>query len=313
MQNHHTQNVLLILNPAAGKRHVWQKTNRQIEEISSVFEERGYHVDAHVTAKSGDAAAFVEQFGPGHDLVICHGGDGTLHETINGLMRASLNIPLGYLPAGTTNDMARVLHLPKQPLKAAHVLAKGHTDKQDVGVFNDTRYFSYVASFGALTSVPYSTPQWIKNRVGYLAYLFQVLRSLSELRPYTLEMKIDGQTHAKGRFIFGSISNTYSISGIFQFKPEDVCLNDGQFELMLIRYPENIRDFCQIASNLIRRTTDGHFVIFQHVHTVDFHFEEETRWTVDGEDGGSSRSIRIRNLPKALTFIHNRRRNASAR
>lgn len=306
MQKQNTQSVLLILNPASGKRRGSRKIKRWLSEVTSLLEEKGYRVDTYLTEKPGDAAVFAEQLASKHDLVVCGGGDGTLHEVINGLMRASVHIPLGYLPAGTTNDMARVLHLPNHPLKAAHVLLKGHTDAQDIGVFNDTRYFSYVASFGALTSVPYSTPQWIKNRVGYLAYLFQVLRSLSELRPYALEMEIDGQTHAKGRFIFGSISNAYSISGIFRFKPEDVCLNDGKFELMLLRYPENLWDFFKIASNLIRRTTDGHFVIFQHVHSVAFQFEEETAWTVDGEDGGASRSVRIRNLPKALTFIHNR-------
>lgn len=306
MQKHTTQSVLLILNPASGKRRGSRQVKRWLQAILSFLEENGCRVDTYMTEKPGDAAVFAEQLASKYDLVVCGGGDGTLHEVINGLMRAAVHIPLGYLPAGTTNDMARVLQLPNQPLKAAQVLVKGHMDEQDIGVFNDTRYFSYVASFGALTSVPYSTPQWIKNRVGYLAYLFQVLRSLSELRPYALEMKIDGQTHAKGRFIFGSISNAYSISGIFRFKPEDVYLNDGKFELMLLRYPENLRDFCKIASNLICRKADGHFVIFQHAQQVDFKFEEETAWTVDGEDGGASRSVRIRNLPKALTVIHNR-------
>lgn len=306
MQKQSTQSVLLILNPASGKQRGSRKIKHWLKKIQALLEESGYRVDTYMTKKSGDAATFAEQLASKYDLVVCGGGDGTLHEVINGLMRASADIPLGYLPAGTTNDMARVLHLPNHPFKAAHVLLKGHTGEQDIGMFNDTRYFSYVASFGALTSVPYSTPQWIKNRVGYLAYLFQVLRSLSELRPYVMKMEIDGQTYDKGRFLFGSISNTYSISGIFRFKPEDVCLNDGKFELMLIRYPENLWDFCKIASNLIRRMADGHFVIFEHARSVDFQFEEETAWTVDGEEGGTSRSVRIRNLPQALTFIHNR-------
>lgn len=306
MQRCETKQMLLIRNPAAGKKQIARKAARRLSQVVAQLEQNGYHVDVQVTQKAGDAQVIAEKLAGQYDVVTCYGGDGTLHEVVNGLMHTSTQIPVGYLPAGTTNDMARGLHLPVGLRKTAQVLLNGRTAAQDIGCFNDSVFFSYVASFGALTSIAYTTPQWIKNRLGYLAYLLQVLRCLAELRPYALEMKIDGKECKKGRYLFGSISNTYSISGIFRFKPEDVCLNDGQFELMLIRYPENILEFFQIAANLIRRTTDGHFVIFRHVHTVEFRFDEATSWTVDGEDGGASRAVRIRNLPRALTFIHDR-------
>ncbi|MFT8889372.1 MAG: diacylglycerol kinase family protein [Ethanoligenens sp.] len=298
---HEMKNALFILNPTAGKR----RASTHLDQIVSLFEQNGYRVNAHVTGKPGDAARFAEQLAPGCDLVVCCGGDGTLHEVVNGLLRTDIRIPLGYLPAGTTNDMARALRLPGNVQKAALVAMSGHTAAQDIGSFNENRFFSYVASFGAFTSIPYTTPQWLKNRFGYLAYLLQILRCLPELRPYTLKLDTDG-LHDKGHFLFGSVSNAYSLSGIFQFKPEDVCLDDGAFELILIRCPKNPLDFLQIASNLIRRKSDGHFVIFRHVRRIDFQFAEETAWTVDGENGGKCRSVRIRNLPRALSFVSNR-------
>lgn len=303
------KNILFILNPNAGKQHIGRKS----DELVTLFEESGCRVDARTTTRPGDAAELAEQLASAYDLVVCCGGDGTLHEVVNGMLRASAQVPLGYLPTGTTNDMARTLRLPGDVRKAAGVVLQGHTAAQDLGLFNGTQYFSYIASFGAFTSIPYSTPQWLKNLLGYPAYLLQVLRCLPEMHPYALEMETNDGLHAKGRFLFGSVSNARSVSGIFRFKPEDVSLDDGLFELMLIRHPENPLEFFRIAHNLIRRKADDHFVIFRHVRTVSFRFETETSWTVDGEYGGTTRSVEIRTLHRALPFISGRPQRIRAR
>lgn len=303
------KNILFILNPNAGR----QRGGHKPDELVAFFEENGCHVDARATTRAGDAAELAERLASGYDLVVCCGGDGTLHEVVNGMLRASVQVPLGYLPTGTTNDMARTLRLPGDVRKAAGVVLQGHASAQDLGLFNGTQYFSYIASFGALTSIPYSTPQWLKNVLGYPAYLLQILRCLPEMRPYVLEMETDDGMRTKGRFLFGSISNACSVSGIFRFKPEDVRLDDGLFELMLIRHPENPIEFFRIAHNLIRRKADDHFVIFRHVRAVSFRFETETAWTVDGEYGGNVRSVEIRNLPRALPFISGRPQSIRSR
>jgi hypothetical protein len=180
--------LLFILNPCAGTR----KANKVLPEILSVFNRAGFHVQVYITGCQGDATRAVQELASGMDLVVCCGGDGTFNETVTGLLQAGLELPIGYIPAGSTNDFASSLHLPSDPVAAAQAIVSGKPEPYDVGQFG-TRYFSYVASFGAFTKASYSTPQNVKNALGHTAYLLEGIYELSQIRKEHVRMELDGE------------------------------------------------------------------------------------------------------------------------
>ena len=293
-----TKKVLLIINPTAGKTRVKSK----ILDIADLFRKNGYAATTLTTAKKGDAADFVKQYASEHDLIVCCGGDGTLNEIISGFMQSASQLPIGYIPTGTTNDMAKTLHLPKSIKKAAHMIQNEQPIYQDIGMFNTTHYFSYIASFGAFTKVSYATPQWLKNRFGHLAYVLDGIRSVGDIHPYRLKVTADN-LEDEDEFIFGSVTNSCSVGGMFQFKREDVCLNDGKFEVLLIRNPRNPVELRRILYGLIHKKFDKKSILFFHANQVTFEFEKETAWTVDGEFAGQSHKVQIENLHNAIKII----------
>ncbi len=264
----------------------------------------GYQTKIYKTHKAGDAAKYAKDLASQNDLILCCGGDGTLHEVVTGILQAAANTPIGYIPAGTTNDMACSLNIPTDPMHAIYSILNGKSSAQDIGLLGKSQYFTYIAAFGAFTSIPYSTPQHWKSRLGYLAYLLQILCCLNELHPYKLDFVTDSGPHESGAFLYGGVTNAYTVSKIFHFKKEDVKQDDGQLELMLIRCPQNPLDFFRIAANLILRKTDDHLVIFRHIHSATFHFEEETTWTADGEYAGKHQQVSLRCLPGVVQLIH---------
>ena len=169
-----------------------KKASRALAEIIDVFNRAQYDTHVYVTACQGDAAKAVQQFGDQMDLIVCAGGDGTLNETVTGLLQAGLTIPLGYIPAGSTNDFASSLHLSTNVVKAAKQIVSGTPHAYDVGQFGD-RYFAYVASFGAFTKASYSTPQNVKNALGHLAYILEGIQELSSLRKAHIRINLDNE------------------------------------------------------------------------------------------------------------------------
>ena len=298
MAFHVAKKILLIINPAAGKKTVESK----IADISDLFCQRGYTVTTLKTAKKDDAADFVKQYASDHDIVVCCGGDGTLNEVITGSMQSANQKPIGYLPTGTTNDMAKTLHLPKSIKKAVHIICSEEPIDQDVGMFNHTQYFSYVASFGAFTKVSYATPQWMKNRFGHAAYVIDGIRSVGDIHPHRLKVTADG-LEEEGEYIFGSITNSSSVGGTLQFRSEDVCLNDGKFEVLLVRNPRNPVEIRSIIYGVLHKKYNNQNILFFHANEVTFQFEKETPWTVDGEFAGQSQTVHIENLHNAIKII----------
>lgn len=290
--------VLLIINPTAGKK----KIKFDSFDIPKLFCKNGYAVTALLTAKAGDAAEFVQQYAKGHDVLVCCGGDGTLNEIITGCMQSGCKLPIGYIPAGTTNDMAKTLRLPQSMKKAVSVICKEQPIDQDVGMFNHSKYFSYIASFGAFTKVSYATPQWLKNRFGHMAYVIDGMKSVGDIRPYRLKVKADG-LEDEGEFLFGSVTNSRSVGGTLQFKPEDVCLNDGQFEVLLIRKPNNPLELRSIIYGVLHNKYNKKHILFFHANEVTFEFKKEIPWTVDGEFAGQVQTVAIENLHNAVKII----------
>jgi YegS/Rv2252/BmrU family lipid kinase len=292
-------NLLLIINPAAGR----SKRKSYVFQVADWFRRKGCSVSVFSTTKSGDAAKFVEQYASENDIIVCCGGDGTLNEVITGSMKLAERKPIGYLPAGTTNDMAKTLHLPTNIRKAAHAVLSEKPIFQDVGAFNKTKYFTYIASFGAFTKVSYSTPQWLKNRLGHLAYVLDGIRSVGEIRPYHLKAESRDSVWT-GNFIFGSISNSRSIGGVLELKSSDVSLNDGKFEVLLIREPKNFIEFQAILHDLYHHNFQNKHIVFFHTDRIRLEFDQPTDWTLDGEYAGNPQTAEISNIHDAVRLIH---------
>ena len=205
--------MLFVMNPYSGMR----KAVKYLADIISLFNRAGYDVITHMTAGSGDATEVVSRLCSGMDLVVCCGGDGTLNETICGILHAGADVPIGYIPSGSTNDFAASLKLSTSVMQAARDIVDGQPVSYDVGRFGD-RYFSYVASFGAFTKASYSTPQSVKNALGHTAYVLEGINELSQLRQEHVRMEIDGDV-IEDDFIFGAISNSTSVGGILTLDP----------------------------------------------------------------------------------------------
>ena len=292
------QKLLLIYNPTSGKGRVAEG----LSPILDVFTKSGWLTTTYPTQRKGDAARIVRELGHQYDRVVCAGGDGTLSETVTGMM--SLNAPplLGYIPFGSTNDCATTLDLPKVPTQAALIAARdGVPRESDIGTLNG-KPFVYVAAFGAFTQVAYETSQDLKNTFGHLAYIMEGIASLPSITPYHIRVEYDGNV-LEDDFYFGMVSNAYSIGGIKLPAKEHVVLDDGLFEVDLVKKPVSIAD----VANGFQALTDpvaskGMRVHFKASH-LTFTCDRPLPWTLDGEYGGNEAFNEVVNCQKALTII----------
>ena len=292
--------VLFIVNPTSGKMTIKNK----LFEVIKLFSDSGFEPTVLMTQKSGDATTFAKEYGPDFDRIISCGGDGTLNEIVTGLMSlpAEMRPPLGFIPAGTTNDLADTLKIPKLPLSAAKAIIENPPSPNDVGLFNNNRYFNYVASCGAFTSTSYSTPQNLKNSLGHMAYVLEGIKTINEVKP--IYMKVESEeVKTEGNFLFAGVTNSLSVGGIYKFDPKHVNLNDGTFEVMLIRMPKNTTEILDIFYRLANLEYDESQVVFFHTSCVTITTEVPVKWTVDGEYGGSLEKAVIKNLSGAISIF----------
>lgn len=281
------QKLLFIVNPRAGK----SKSAAPLFEAISIYSEAGYLVSVRQTRRRGDATAFAETLGEDFDLVVCHGGDGTLNETINGIM----HIPrekrpaVSYLPGGSTNDFAASLNISSDLAAAAQSAMRRQPRELDIGVFGD-RNFVYVASFGAFTRTTYTVPQDIKNVFGHFAYFLEGVKDLDTLCPYRMRITADGEVFDE-EYLFGAVSNSTSIAGLMKLSPQTVAFDDGWFELLLVpvpRTPAAMQALIRALINQDYQNSEG--LIFRQVKHVTAETEDNIPWTLDGEyDPGAPR------------------------
>ena len=288
--------LLFIVNPRAGRT----RSTAPLFDAVAHFCASGYLVDLRLTQAREDATRLARELGGKFDAVVCCGGDGTLNETVTGLMDLPSPPPLGYIPAGSTNDFAASLHLPDQPLEAARVITASGGRPLDVGSFNG-RPFIYVASFGAFTRASYNAPQNVKNDLGHLAYILEGVKDLSTLRPYRASVATEEECF-DGEFLFGAVTNATSVGGLVKLKEDQVCLDDGLFELLLIPNPKSIADLQGLARSLLLQDFTGGGVIFRHVHTLTVQTPEDLPWALDGEFDPGGAQVEIHNLHRRLTF-----------
>ena len=290
--------LLFIVNPRAGKT----KSTAPLFDAVAAFSRAGYLVRVFVTEAGGQARDIAAKWGGQYDLVVCAGGDGTLNETISGLMQLEQRPPLGYLPNGSTNDFAASLHLHTTVATAARAVAGGVPYSLDIGRHND-RYFAYVASFGAFTRSSYSASQAAKNALGHFAYILEGLGDLDSLRPYRCAIDADGE-HFEGDFIFGAVCNSTSLGGLVKLDPKHVSMDDGTFELLLLRMPKTALDLQNLITAMTRMQYDYPGVIFRHVKNVVLTTDENISWSLDGEYAASAPRVDIQCLPGAIELVH---------
>ncbi len=288
--------LLFIYNARSGKTEV----RKHLADIIDTFIKAGYYVDAYQTQKRADATEQVLKRGSEFDLIVCCGGDGTLNETISGIMQLGMPIPLGYIPAGSTNDFASTLHMPKNMLKNADTAVNGDEMLIDVGLFND-KNFIYVCCFGAFADVSYQTPQDMKNILGHQAYLIEGAKRLPSLRSYELKFMYDDK-EISGKFMYGMVSNSSSVGGMKGITGKHISLNDGLFEVTLVRPPKNPIDLSAILSDLLNGENKSDLVIRFKTGRIEVEADEEIEWVLDGECGGNSNHVVIENIKDAITI-----------
>ena len=294
--------LLYIYNPAAGRR----TAKASLSDVVEVFSRQGYEITVHPTQGRGDATRTVLEDGGGFDRVVCCGGDGTLNETVQGLLAlpADKRPVLGYIPAGTTNDFSRTLELPRTLPELAEAAGAGTPRPIDVGEA-EGRPFTYVAAFGLFTDVSYSTPQANKNLLGHFAYLLEGMGRLASIPSYHMKVSTPEGKEVEGDFIYGMVGNTVSVGGLVNLPRDKVLLDDGRFEVILIRQPKTAKDWQSILTALttleLSKDGEGAVVGFS-AGEVTFTCDAPVAWTVDGEFGGEQQITTVKNLPRALTI-----------
>ena len=296
--------MLFVMNPYSGMR----RASRYLADIIALYNRAGYEVTVHMTGGQGDATQVVESRAKDMDIVVCCGGDGTFNETVSGLLRAGADVPVGYIPAGSTNDFASSLKLPTNIMQAALDAIEGEPVAYDVGKFGD-RYFSYVASFGAFTRASYSTPQSVKNALGHTAYVLEGINELSQIKNEHVRMEIDGQV-IEDDFLFGAISNSTSVGGILTLSPEIVDMADGQMEVLLVRAPRNLTEITECIQAVQSQKYNCSMITFQSARHVRIYADPQMPWTLDGEREEGHECVDAVNLHHAIRLMQRVNRNA---
>lgn len=290
--------ILLIVNPCSGKA----KMKTELLNVVSVLSAEGTPVSVYPTRSRGDATELVAGIKQDEyeKIVVC-GGDGTLNEVITGLMRSGLRCTLGYIPSGTLNEWSSGLHISRSIKRAAEDIVNGRKITLDIGSFDD-KYFSYTASFGAFTDASYSAPQDIKNVLGQAAYFFEGIKSLGNIKPVHLKFKTEAY-ETEGDFLFGAVSNSMSVGRIVKFDESAVKLNDGCFEIMLIRNPDNILKLQPVIDGILKRDLNREGIEFFTASSVTVTGGDGLSWTLDGEYARGSDETVITNLHNAIELI----------
>ena len=290
--------MLFVINPYAGMR----KAAKVLPEILAVFNRADYEVQIYITAGQGDAIQAVERMAPGKELVVCCGGDGTFNETVTGLMRAGIDIPIGYIPAGSTNDFAASLQLSSDCVEAAQRIVEGTPNAYDAGKFGD-RYFSYVASFGAFTKASYSTPQSVKNLLGHVAYVLEGIQELSQIRNLHVKLTLDDSEVLEDDVVFGAICNSTSVGGIMTLDPKQVDLQDGKFEVLLIRAPKTLQEIPECLLAVQKQQYNSAMMTFRTASRITVEADPEMPWTLDGEKEDGHAFVDVQNLHQAIRIV----------
>ncbi len=293
--------MLFIYNPMAGKEQIRNK----LSDIVQIFCEAGFEVTIFATQGKEDATNIVLEKGGRYDYVVCSGGDGTMNEVATGLIQLEKRPVCGYIPAGTVNDFASSLKIPKIMKKAAKLITEGSVFKCDLGQFND-RYFTYVSGFGAFTEVSYQTPQEWKNALGKAAYFIEALKHITEIKSHHMVIEYDGG-RVEDDFMLGLVSNSVSVAGYKAYSKMNIMMDDGLFEALLIKNIRNPLDLQGALGALMSKKFDSDRMLQISSSRIKITSDDDVQWTLDGEDGGFCREVTMTNHQYALPIICDKR------
>ena len=294
--------LLFVYNPRAGK----EMLKPRLSDVLDIFVKAGYEVTVHPTQAYRDAYYQIKEYEVGkYDLIACSGGDGTIDEVATGMMkRREMGkdvVPVGYIPAGTTNDFAKSLHIPRKPLAAADNAVKGVPFPCDIGKFNDS-VFVYIAAFGIFTDVSYETDQAVKNVLGHMAYILEGAKRIFNIPSYKIKVEHDGEA-IEDEFIFGMVTNSRSVGGFSNMVGKNIVFDDGLFEVTLIKTPKNPIALQEIIAALLIEQVDTKQMYTFKTKKITFDSVEEIPWTLDGEFGGEQDYVEIENAQKAMEIM----------
>lgn len=279
--------LLFIFNPFSGKAHV----KEHLFEIVDAFTKEGYLVTVYPTQRPKDCYEYIKDNGQSYDVIVCSGGDGTLNETVAGMLdNPGCDAPIGYIPSGSTNDFAASLMIPKTVSHSLKNIINGSVYQCDVGSFNG-RWFNYVAAFGLFTDVSYATPQPLKNALGHQAYIIESVKSFTNLKAYNMKITCDDFV-MEDKLIYGMVANSKSVGGMKGIAGKEIKLDDGLFEVILIKGPKNPVEFQTLVSGFVFQESNG-MVTHLKCREITFESDEPVPWVLDGEFGGEQTSVHI--------------------
>lgn len=278
-----------------------QTVGRKLGEIINLYTSQGFDVTVHPTQSGEDCYLTAKRLANDFDRVVVAGGDGTLNGAVNGFMAAGLKKPFGYIPCGSTNDFSHSIGIPVQIMTAAKNAVEGIPFSYDIGCMNG-RFFSYVAGFGAFTEITYTTPQNQKNALGYFAYLISGAASLPNIVPYRVSFESE-QRSGSGEYILGLVTNTLQVAGMKNLLPHDIALNDGLFEVLLVKNPRNPIELNKILMSAVKHDFSADCFEYFRTEKIEFYSEKPLAWTLDGENGGSYSQTQISCCKEALSIV----------
>lgn len=301
-QNEDAKRLLFIYNPMSGRGRI--KSN--LLDLIDIFVKSGYKVQAYPTQYSGDAKRAVIDRDDGFSLIVCSGGDGTLDEVVSGMMECDERIPIGYIPAGSTNDFANSLGIPRSMNKAAAAVMNGNVFNCDIGRFNSD-IFVYVAAFGMFTDVSYDTDQHMKNMLGHMAYILEGAKRLPTVTAYHCEIEYEdenGQTHEiEDDYLLGMVTNSRSVGGFKNITGKKIMLDDGIFEVTLVKRPLGPIEYMLLSDAIAKKEIDTRLITTFKASRLSFKSDVAVAWTLDGEFGGEHTDVEILNERQVLSII----------
>lgn len=289
--------MLFIYNPMAGKEQIKNK----LSDIIQVLCAGGFEITIFATQGKEDATNIVVEKGEQYDYVVCSGGDGTMNEVATGLMQLTKRPVCGYIPAGTVNDFASTLRIPRIMKRAAQLITNGSVFQCDMGQFNE-RYFTYVAGFGAFTEVSYQTPQEWKNALGKVAYFIEGLKHIADIKAHHMKIEYNGNV-IEDDFILGLVSNSVSVAGYKAYSKMDIMMDDGLFEVLFIKAIRNPLELQAALNALVSKKFDSERIFQFSASKIHIISEDAVQWTLDGEDGGICAEVVMTNYQYALPII----------
>lgn len=286
--------VLVLINPNSGKKN----SKESVLDALNVFSANNYQMEIYLSQKPMDVTHYIKENGKRFDVVAVFGGDGTLNEATNGLMKLKHKPVISYFPTGTMNDFGTNFGLTNDMKQCANIACVGHIESFDVGKIN-SRYFNYVAGFGAFCNVSYETKQELKKQIGNMAYIIKALHEIPNLHPYHVKMNLDGKVFEKD-LMFGLIINGNRVAGFEMVEQADNTFKDGLFDIILVEHTPNLLELYNYPLGVLHPELNMKYVERYQVKSIIIESQEKLAWTLDGEEGEETLVARVENISQAL-------------